>query len=156
MKIHELQVSKTPSKRRDGRGISAGRGKTAGRGTKGQKSRTGSSKRPGFEGGQTPIMQRLPKLRGFTSHRLKTQNVTTGEINSLTGTVDSFALFNAGLISSPYEPVKVILKGEVTKKLSVKLQGISANALANLQTKGGSFSKVARVKRAKQEKPAKK
>lgn len=153
MKIHELQVIKTPSKRRDGRGISAGRGKTAGRGTKGQKSRAGSSRKPGFEGGQTPLMQRLPKLRGFTSHRTKDQNVSTGELNTLSGKIDSFALFEAGLIASPYERVKVIVGGDLSKKLSIKLQGISANALAMVQASGGDFTVVDRVKRTKQEKP---
>lgn len=152
MKIHELNVKSTPSKRRAGRGISAGLGKTAGRGTKGQKARAGSSRRPGFEGGQNPLMQRLPKLRGFTSHRVKTQNVTTGEINSLSGTIDSFTLFNAGLIATPYDPVKVILKGDITKKLTIKAQGISANALALVQKQGGTFTAVERAKRTPQDK----
>lgn len=156
MKIHELNVKRTPAKRRAGRGISAGLGKTAGRGTKGQKSRTGSSRRPGFEGGQNPLMQRLPKLRGFTSHRVKVQNVTTGELNELTGTIDSFTLFNAGLVKNPYDPVKVILKGDVTKKLTIKLQGISTNALALIQKQGGTFTVTERAKRTKQEKTAKK
>lgn len=156
MKIHELIVKGKPSKRRDGRGIAAGRGKTAGRGTKGQKSRTGASRRPGFEGGQNPLMQRLPKLRGFTSHRTKAQNVTTGELNTMTGTVDSFSLFDAGLVASPYVPIKVILKGDITKKMTVKVQGISANALALVQKHGGTFTLTERVKRTKQEKTAKK
>lgn len=156
MKIHELNVKSTPAKRRAGRGISAGLGKTAGRGTKGQKSRTGSSRRPGFEGGQNPLMQRLPKLRGFTSHRVKVQNITTGELNDLSGTIDSFTLFNAGLVKNPYDPVKVILKGDVTKKLTIKLQGISANALVLIQKQGGTFTVTERAKRTKQEKTAKK
>ncbi len=155
MKFHELVVTKTPSKRRDGRGISAGRGKTAGRGTKGQKSRAGSSRRPGFEGGQNPLMQRLPKLRGFTSHRVKTQNVTTGELEQLSGNVDSFTVFNAGLVASPYDPIKLIVKGELSKKLNVKLQGASANALAMVQKHGGTFEKTTRVKRTAKEKTAK-
>lgn len=156
MKIHELNVIKTPSRRRDGRGIAAGRGKTAGRGTKGQKSRAGSSTRPGFEGGQNPLMQRLPKLRGFTSHRVKVQNVTTGELNGLSGEIDSFVLFNAGIIASPYDPVKVIVKGDLTKKLSIKAQRISANALAMVQKQGGKFTAIERAKRTKKEKTDKK
>lgn len=156
MKFHELEVIKTPSKRRDGRGIAAGRGKTAGRGTKGQKSRAGSSRRPGFEGGQNPLMQRLPKLRGFTSHRVKVQNVTTGELQQVSGTVDGFTLFNAGLVASPYDPIKVIVKGELTKKLNIKLQGISENALAMVQKHSGTFSATPRVKRQVTEKNQKK
>lgn len=156
MKFHELNVIKTPSKRRDGRGIAAGRGKTAGRGTKGQKSRAGSSRRPGFEGGQNPLMKRLPKLRGFTSHRVKTQNVTTGELQQLSGNVDGFTLFNAGLVASPYDPIKVILKGDLTQKVNIKLQGISANALAMVQKQGGTFVVTPRVKRTATEKADKK
>ena len=79
MQYHQLQVTKKQSKKRVGRGISAGQGKTAGRGTKGQNSRTGGKRRPGFEGGQTPLMIRLPKLRGFTSHAPKTESVYTGQ-----------------------------------------------------------------------------
>ena len=75
MKYHELQVNSNRDARRVGRGISAGQGKTAGRGTKGQRSRTGSGRRPGFEGGQNPLMQRLPKLPGFRSIRVKAENV---------------------------------------------------------------------------------
>lgn len=155
MKFHELIVKKTPQRRRDGRGISAGRGKTAGRGTKGQKSRAGSSRRPGFEGGQNPLMQRLPKLRGFTSHRTKAQNVTTGELQTLSGNVDSFTVFNAGFVATPYNPIKVIVKGELTKKLNIKLQGISANALVQVQKAGGTFTETDRVKRTKVEKDTK-
>lgn len=155
MKFHELDVVKTPVKRRVGRGIAAGRGKTAGRGTKGQKSRTGSSRRPGFEGGQNPLMQRLPKLRGFTSHRVKTQNVTTGELQQFSGTVDGFTVFNAGLVTSPYDPIKVVYKGELTKKLNVKLQGMSANAVAAVQKQGGTFTVTPRVKRQATEKKEK-
>ena len=155
MKFHELNVKSTPARRRDGRGISAGRGKTAGRGTKGQKSRAGSSRRPGFEGGQNPLMQRLPKLRGFTPHSVRTEHVTTGEAQSIGGTVDNFAVFDAGFVTSPYVPVKLVVKGDVTKKLVVKLQGASENAIAALQEKGGSFDKTPRVKRTKKEKSTK-
>ncbi len=83
MKFHELETTAHKSGRRVGRGIAAGRGKTAGRGTKGQKARTGSGRRPGFEGGQNPLMQRLPKLRGFRSNRVPAENVYTGQLNDL-------------------------------------------------------------------------
>jgi len=69
MKYNELNISKDKNARRVGRGISAGRGKTAGRGTKGQKARAGSRRKPGFEGGQNPLMNRIPKLRGFKQFR---------------------------------------------------------------------------------------
>jgi large subunit ribosomal protein L15 len=152
MKFHELQINSKKSATRVGRGIAAGKGKTAGRGTKGQKARTGNGRRPGFEGGQNPLMQRMPKLRGFKSIRPKAENVYTGELSSVNGTVDNFSVFEAGLVSSPYVRVKLIAKGDVTKKHTVKLQAASLNAVEALQKAGGSFTAVDRVKRQKQEK----
>lgn len=144
MKYHELQTNSTKNAKRVGRGIAAGQGKTAGRGTKGQMSRTGAKKRPGFEGGQNPLAQRLPKLQGFRSHKPKAENVYTGQLDALAGkTVDSFALAEAGLISSPFVRIKLIAKGDVTKKVTVKLQGASASAIAAIENAGGSFEKVA-------------
>jgi large subunit ribosomal protein L15 len=75
MKFNELKTAKVKSSRRVGRGIAAGRGKTAGRGTKGQGSRAGSTAKPGFIGGALPLMQKLPLLPGFRSHRSKAENV---------------------------------------------------------------------------------
>jgi len=144
MKFNELQVDRNKSAKRVGRGISAGQGKTAGRGTKGQMARTGSRKRPGFEGGQNPLMQRLPKLPGFKSKAVRAEVVYTGQLDQFAGKVaDAEALAKAGLISNPYVKVKVIAKGEVTKKVTVKAQGISASALEAVQKAGGSFEKVA-------------
>lgn len=150
MKIHELTTAKRQSSKRVGRGISAGQGKTAGRGTKGQSSRTGGKRRPGFEGGQTPLMMRLPKLGGFRSMRTPTENVYTGQLNQFAGkTVDNFVLAAAGITSSAHIPVKVVVKGELTAKVTVKLQGASETAVAKIQKAGGSFTKVAQVKRPK-------
>src|SRR5581483_1554906 len=99
-----------------GRGISAGRGKTAGRGTKGQGARK-SPVRAGFEGGQMPLYMRLPKLRGFKSHRRGVENVYTGQLDKLKiPAIDTAVLFEAGLISSPYAKTKLLLKGELTSK----------------------------------------
>ena len=147
MKFNDLQIDSNKRKNRVGRGISAGQGKTAGRGTKGQHSRTGSGRRPGFEGGQNPLYKRMPKLRGFTNHWGKTETVYTGQINNVGGVIDSFSLFEAGLLSSPYVRVKVILGGEVTKKLTVKSYAISASALAAVQKAGGDWSKTERAQR---------
>lgn len=147
MKYNELTLSSHKNSNRVGRGISAGQGKTAGRGTKGQKSRTGSSRKPGFEGGQNPLMQRLPKLRGFTSHRKIIDNVYTGQINSLSGVIDNQALFEAGLLPSPNTNVKLIVKGDITKKLNVKLQLASTGAVEAISKSGGFFTKVDQVKR---------
>lgn len=154
MKYNELNVNANRQARRVGRGISAGQGKTAGRGTKGQKARTGSGRRPGFEGGQNPLMQRLPKLPGFRSIRPKAENVRTGELEAVKGKVDNYSLVEAGLVSSPYVRVKLLLGGEVTKKFDVKLQGASESAIAAIQKAGGSFEKVPQVKRTAKEKAA--
>jgi large subunit ribosomal protein L15 len=145
MKFNELQTKRSKSPKRVGRGIAAGQGKTAGRGTKGQMSRTGSSKRPGFEGGQNPLMQRLPKLRGFRSFKPKAEEVYTGQLDQFAGkAVDNFVLAEAGLVSNPFCNVKLVVRGDVTKKVDVKLQAASASAIAMLQKAGGSFERVAR------------
>jgi len=143
MKYGDLQVSKQRAPKRVGRGIAGGQGKTAGRGTKGQLARTGSSKRPGFEGGQKPLMQRLPHLRGFRSLQTKAQVIYTGQLDMFANkTVDTATLAEAGLITSPYVRVKVITRGEVTKKVNLRVQGISASALEAVQKAGGSFEKI--------------
>jgi large subunit ribosomal protein L15 len=143
MKYHELNIEKAKSPKRVGRGIAAGQGKTAGRGTKGQMSRTGSSKRPGFEGGQTPLMIRLPKLHGFRSLKTKHEVVYTSQLDQFAGkTVDAAALAEAGLVSNAFVGIKLITKGEVTKKVTVKLQGASESAIAAIQQAGGTFEKV--------------
>lgn len=156
MKFHELQVEANKSGRRVGRGIAAGRGKTAGRGTKGQKARTGNGRRPGFEGGQNPLMQRLPKLRGFRSNRVAAENVYTGQLNDLGAKIDNFTLAEAGLITSPYVRVKLIVQGELTKKVTVHLQAASVTAVEAIQKHGGTFEATPQVKRQKQEKADKK
>lgn len=150
MKYHELQTATPKRAKRVGRGIAAGQGKTAGRGTKGQGSRTGSKDKPGFAGGANPLMQQLPKLPGFKSHRTPAENVYTGELEQFGGkTVDANVLAEAGLISHAYVTVKVIIKGELTKKVTVQLPQASASAVAAIEAAGGSFTKTARLQRAK-------
>jgi large subunit ribosomal protein L15 len=150
MKFHELTANANTKSRRVGRGISAGRGKTAGRGTKGQKSRTGSSKKPGFAGGSNPLMQKLPKLPGFRSHHAKAENVYTSQLEQFSGkVVDAQVLADAKLISSPYVSVKVLAKGDLAKKVSVKLPAASEAAIAAIQSAGGEFEKTARLSRPK-------
>lgn len=150
MKFNQLKIKKNKSSTRVGRGISAGRGKTAGRGTKGQGARKSGGVRPGFEGGQMPFYMRIPKLRGFTSRRPKTLNVYTGQLDAIkNSTIDTNTLVEAGLIETPYVKVKLIQKGELTKKVSVKLQGASAAAIKQVEKAGGSFEKVPQFKRPK-------
>jgi large subunit ribosomal protein L15 len=148
MKYHELQTTNKKSLKRVGRGIAAGQGKTAGRGTKGQGSRTGSSRKPGFEGGSNPLMQRLPKLPGFKSKKTPAENVFTGDLDAFGVKVTTVELAEAGLISNPYVRVKLLVQGgDVKKKHDVKLQGASAAAVELLQKAGGSFEKVGREER---------
>jgi large subunit ribosomal protein L15 len=147
MKYHELQVESKKSLKRVGRGIAAGQGKTAGRGTKGQGARTGSKKKPGFEGGSNPLMQRLPKLPGFKSKRVPAEVVYTGQLDKLGAKVDTTVLAEAGLVSNPYVQVKLLVQGEVAKKHEVKLAGASAAAIEALQKAGGNFAKTARLAR---------
>ncbi len=147
MKYNELTSVHKSSPKRVGRGIAAGQGKTAGRGTKGQGSRTGSSKKPGFEGGQNPLMQRLPKLHGFKSHKVPAENVFTDQLAALGARVDTVVLAEKGLISSQFVKVKLLNRGPVTKKVDVSLQAASVTAVEALQKAGGSFAKVGRVLR---------
>ncbi len=152
MKFHELKTTRKKSSIRAGRGISAGRGKTAGRGTKGQNARTGGGTRPGFEGGQNPLVKRIPKLPGFRSIRVPAENVYTGQLAEVKGVIDNFTLFNAELTSSPYVKVKIVVKGEVKAKHDVKVQAASQSAIEMIQKAGGSFTATEQVKRQKQTK----
>lgn len=144
MKYNELQATPNSSKKRVGRGISAGQGKTAGRGTKGQNSRTGKKLRPTFMGGQGSLVQRIPKKKGFRSLRVPAQVVYLEQLNSLTGKVaDNTTLYEAGLIATPFHAVKIITRGELTKPLTVSVQGASASAKAAIVAAGGSFEAAA-------------
>src|SRR5574344_1229646 len=125
MKYNELQVSANKDRKRVGRGISAGGGKTAGRGTKGQGARTGKKLRSMFQGGQNGIVTAIPKARGFKSLRTPAQVVYLDRLNDLKGSVDNFKLYEAGLIATPFHTVKVITRGELKAKLSLKTQGAS-------------------------------
>lgn len=150
MKYNDLTVNKNARPTRAGRGISAGLGKTAGRGTKGQKSRTGHHKMPtGFMGGQRAIMQAIPKLKGFKSLHPKAEVVYTDNLNSLSGDVDNFVLAENALIKSPFNKVKVILRGELTAKITLKTQFASKTAVKAIEKAGGKFVKTELPKRAK-------
>ena len=148
MKYNDLKVEKNTRPSRKGRGISAGQGKTAGRGTKGQKSRAGHNKMPaGFMGGQRAIMQAVPKLKGFKSFHPKAEVVYTDRLNELKGKVDNLILAEKGLISNPYNKVKIITRGELTAKIELETQFASKTAIEAIKKAGGSFKKVAILKR---------
>jgi len=152
MKYNELEITAHKKPTRVGRGIAAGKGKTAGRGTKGQNARTGGGVRPGFEGGQNPLMNRLPKLRGFRAVRPKAEVVYTSQLNNLGASVDNAKFAEAGIITSEFVRAKIVLNGEVTKKVAVTTQGASKTAQQAIEKAGGSFTQVAIPRR----KPVKK
>lgn len=144
MKYNELQITSNKAKKRVGRGISAGGGKTAGRGTKGQNARTGKKLGATFMGGQRALVQAIPKKRGFRSIRVPAQVVYLDQLNDLSATtIDNTTLYEAGLITTPYHSVKIILRGEYTGQATVRVQGASANVRQALSKAGGSFEPVA-------------
>ncbi|WP_299016633.1 50S ribosomal protein L15 [uncultured Photobacterium sp.] len=129
-----------PSAKRVGRGIGSGLGKTCGRGHKGQKSRSGGSVRPGFEGGQMPLKQRLPKF-GFTSRKsLVTAEVRLAELAKVEGDVVSLeTLKAANLITKNIEFVKVVLSGEIARSVTVKGLRVTKGAKAAIEAAGGKI-----------------
>ncbi len=150
MKYNQLKLDKQKKIKRVGRGISSGQGKTAGRGTKGQKSRTGKKLKLGFSGGSNTLLQQLPKLPGFRSHLIKSEVVKTGQLNQLTKSqINTMVLFQAGLISSPYVKVKLIMSNPIDKKMTISLSAASQHAIESLESKGGQFIKVERLAREK-------
>lgn len=132
------------SKKRVGRGIGSGLGKTAGKGSKGQNARSGGGVRPGFEGGQLPLFQRLPKI-GFNNPTRKVYVVVNIEdLNRFEdgSVVDTTALIEAGLVKKTLDGVKVLGQGELSKKLTVKVNKVSASAKAAIENAGGTVEVI--------------
>ena len=132
------------SKKRLGRGIGSGIGHTSGKGTKGQNSRSGGGVRPGFEGGQLPLFQRLPK-RGF--HNISRKEYAVVNVEQLNvfedgAVVDVEALINAGLVKNVLNGVKILGQGELTKKLTVKANKFSESAKKAIEALGGSVEVI--------------
>ena len=168
MKLHDLRPAAGSRRERTrvGRGIAAGKGKTAGRGTKGQKARAGASIPGWFEGGQTPIHVRVPKLRGFKNRfKVEYSVVNVGAISAYAEagrfgveggskdvpTVNAEVLASAGLIGSTKLPVKVLGHGDVSQKLFVAADAFSASARRKIEEAGGFVQLLAPEKEA--EKP---
>jgi large subunit ribosomal protein L15 len=142
MKYNELNITANRTKKRVGRGIAGGQGKTAGRGTKGQGARTGKKLNAMFQGGQRALVQAIPKARGFKSLRTPSQVVYLDHLDAFKGTVDNMTLFKAGLISTPFHSVKVILRGELKSKITLKTQGASKSVVEAITKAGGTFEKT--------------
>jgi large subunit ribosomal protein L15 len=157
MKLHDLKPPEGAKKRRKrvGRGISAGQGKTAGRGTKGQAARSGGTKAPYFEGGQLPLVRRLPYKRGFKNifkvHYVPV-NLYRLEDFAANDEVTPATLAEAKIITSPSLPVAILGQGELDRPLVVRAHRFSASARTKIEEAGGSVEVLAwEVKRGRRE-----
>ena len=157
MRLHNLKPRPGAKHRtkRLGQGESSGHGKTSGRGGKGQTARSGSSVRIGFEGGQMPLIRRIPK-RGFNNTRftIAYSPVNVGDLNQFEdgARVDETALRSVGLVNGPKLGVKILGTGDLTKKLVLIVTAISASAKTKIEAKGGSVELIGKKSSA----PAKK
>ncbi len=143
MKVHDLKPApgSTRARRRVGRGIAGKGGKTAGRGTKGQGAR--NNIKPGFEGGQLPLKQRIPKLKGFKNpFRVEYNVINLDTLETFEGDVVSpETLRDKGLVHK-HGLVKVLGRGELTRKLSVSAHAFSASAVAAIEAAGGQVQTI--------------
>jgi large subunit ribosomal protein L15 len=151
MRLHDLKPRPGAKHRRKrlGQGESSGHGKTSGRGGKGQTARSGSSIRIGFEGGQMPLIRRIPK-RGFNNARHATNYhpVNVEELNQFDegAKVDEGALRGAGLANGGSNGIKILGTGELTRKLTVSAHAFSASAKAKIEAKGGTCEIISKKK----------
>ncbi|MFT8319538.1 MAG: 50S ribosomal protein L15 [Bacillus sp. (in: firmicutes)] len=141
MKLHELKPAEgaRQERKRKGRGIASGNGKTAGKGHKGQNARSGGGVRPGFEGGQTPLFRRLPK-RGFTNiNRKEYAIVNLDVLNKFEdgAEISPELLIETGIVSNEKAGIKILAKGKVEKKLTVKAHKFSSAAKEAIEAAGG-------------------
>ena len=145
MKLHDLRPAdgSTKKRKRIGRGISAGQGKTSGRGTKGQHARSGGVKGPYFEGGQLPLVRRLPFKRGFTNiFRVEYQELNVEDLGLVFAAGDIVTpetLAERNLIKKADEPVVILGRGDLTVKLTVKAHRFSQSAQDKIEGAGGSI-----------------
>ena len=159
MRLHELKPRPGAKHRvkRLGCGESSGHGKTSGKGHKGQKARSGGSIRLGFEGGQMPLIRRLPK-RGFNNAQFK-RKIATVNLDLLAalefdGTINEATLLEHGLIRGNYEGIKILGTGDLTKKLTIEADFISASAREKIEAAGGTVTlRVKPVKNTGQKAP---
>ena len=167
MKLHDLRPADGARRPRVrvGRGIAAGKGKTAGRGTKGQKARAGGSVPPWFEGGQTPLHMRIPKLHGFRNiFRIEYEVVNVGRIDALVAagrigpeegpvgkskaktpapiTINQEILRAAGLVSTLNKPLKILGHGEISRPLFVVADAFTKSAAAKIAAAGGTVQVI--------------
>jgi large subunit ribosomal protein L15 len=149
MRLHDLKPRPGAKHRRKrlGQGESSGRGKTSGRGGKGQTARSGSSIRIGFEGGQMPLIRRIPK-RGFNNarHTIRYLPVNLESLNQFEdgAQIDEAVLRNAGLANGRAAGVKILGVGDLTRKLTIRAHAFSASARTKIEAKGGSCEVISK------------
>ena len=151
MQANELRPASgsRQNRKRIGRGNAAGTGTYSGRGLGGQKSRSGRKPRRHFEGGQTRLMRRLPRRRGFVNHfRIEYQPVNLRDLERFNdgAEVTNEILEVAGLIDSAKKPVKILARGEITRKLTVRVERLSLTAKAKIEAAGGSAEETSERK----------
>jgi len=141
MKLHELKPAfgSTTAPKRLGRGVGSGLGKTSGKGHKGAKARSGGGKRPGFEGGQMPLVRRLPKRGFYNPFRINyvAINVDRLEVFEDGMTVTPVELIEYGIIKKIDDGIKIMGSGELTKKLTVQAAKFTATAKEKIEAAGG-------------------
>jgi large subunit ribosomal protein L15 len=133
------------ARKRVGRGSGSGHGSKSGRGDKGQKARAGGGVRPGFEGGQLPIVKRMPYRRGFVNlFRIEYAAVNLSRLEAFQSgaEIDGTALANAGIIDDPWQPVKVLGDGDLDRPLVIKANKFSASAKAKIEAAGGQAIEI--------------
>lgn len=148
MKINDLRPNKgaTKKRKRVGRGQAAGQGKTAGRGTKGTGARSGGGKAPFFEGGQLPLVRRLPFKRGFNNiFRIEYQEVNTDQLEARfdkKAKITPETLFAAGLIRDIEAPIKILGRGDLKKAVHVQAHAFTKSAREKIEAAGGSVEQL--------------
>jgi large subunit ribosomal protein L15 len=147
--VRQNSIAPAPGSRKNrkrvGRGDGSGNGTYSGRGSKGQKSRAGYKMRPGFEGGQLPLIKRLPEKRGFTNiFRVEYSTVSVGKLDKFESgsEVTPEKLVEAGLIKSLKKPVKILADGDIKHPLTVKAHKFSASARAKIEAAKGKAEEV--------------
>jgi large subunit ribosomal protein L15 len=153
--VRQNELAPAPGSRKDrkrvGRGDGSGNGTYSGRGCKGQKSRAGYRMRPGFEGGQLPLIKRLPRKRGFTNiFRKEYSIVSVGALNIFDSgsEITTEKLVEARIIKSLNNPVKILADGEIDRPLTVKANKFSASARAKIEAAGGKAEEVENAAKA--------
>ena len=154
--VRQNNIAPAPGSRharlRRGRGDGSGKGTYSGRGCKGQKSRAGYKMRPGFEGGQLPLIKRLPRKRGFTNiFRVEYNTVKVGALSTFDAgsEVTPETLLESGIIKNLTKPVKILAGGDIDRALTVKVHKISASAKAKVEAAGGTVEEVEYAAKAK-------